>query len=348
MLCCLIAIGMPMAVFSQGLGLSQEQVTVEVRPLITKPNQPVSLKVVSYSTDINRAEVSLYVDGALIEQAVGLKEMSVDAPAVGETTAVRVVIKTIDQGTVTKNISLTPSQVDLLFEATNSYVPPMYLGKKLPAHEGGVRVAAIPYLVNSNGQKLDPKSLVYTWKVDDQVQGDVSGYGRDTFEFKGSPYYKTRSVSVQVESVDQALVAERTIDIPAFDPVARFYVEHPLWGTDLSQAIIAEEPLLLEVPEMEIRSVPFFVSDSQSRSAVTYDWRMNGEKMNTFGDRDIINLRAPAEGEGQARIDLKITHNEKLLQIAQSVFTVVFGEEAVRRAQENTSSGNTNFFGTSN
>ena len=55
---------------------------------------------------------------------------------------------------------MAPSQVDLVFEATNSYAPVMYQGKKLPAHEGGVQVVAVPYLVDENGRKLDEASLI--------------------------------------------------------------------------------------------------------------------------------------------------------------------------------------------
>ena len=166
------------------------------------------------------------------------------------------------------------------------------------------------------------------------------------FAFAGSPYYKTRNVTVQVESIDGERVAERTIELPAYDPVVRFYPEHPIWGTDLSEAIVADKPLLLNVPEMVVRSVPFFVSDSDSFAQVEYQWQMNGRPMATYGDRDILNLRAPESGEGTSRINLKVTHNGKLLQIAQSVFTVIFGEDAVREAQEVAGGDSTNYFGT--
>ena len=338
----------PMWVWAQGLGISNEQIALETRPQIIQPNQPVDITMVSYSTDINRAQVSLYVDGILIQQGVGLKQFSVDAPSVGDVVEVRIIVRTIDQGTITKTLVLNPSQVDLLYEATNSYAPTLYPGKRLPAHEGGVRVVAIPFMVDSTGRKLDPDTLVYTWKVDDQVQVNQSGYGRDTFEFKGSPYYRTRTVSVLVEAVDGLQVANRFIDIPAYDPVIRFYPEHPLWGVDLSDAIIADEPLLLEVPEMVVRSVPFFISDSDSAGLVTYQWNMNGQSMTTFGDRNIINLRAPSAGEGRAQVDLKINHSNKILQIAQSVFTVVFGEQAIERARANSPDNSPNFFGSSN
>ena len=330
---CILLFPFSMGVFAQSLGLSNEQVIMEVRPLIIQPNQSVSIKLVSYNTDINRAEVSFFVDNVLLEQGLGLKSFVVEAPRVGERREVRLLIRTINQGTVEKILDLVPAGVDLVYEATNSYAPVMYRGKRLPAHEGGVRVVAIPYFLNEQGQKLDPKTLIYTWEVDNRVVVDASGYGRNVFEFLGSPYYSIRTISVTVESVDQTLIASRVIDLPAFDPVARFYVEHPLWGTDLSRAIVAEEPFLLRVPEMVVRAVPFFISDQDSLSRVTYEWRMNGEILSTFGDRNIINLRAPDEGEGRSVINLKISHNERILQIAQSLFTVIFGSESVRQAQ---------------
>lgn len=342
-------ISAPVDLSAQAIGLSQEQVQLDIRPAITQPNQPVEISLTSNHTDLHRARVSLYQDGVLVEQGIGQTRFVVTAPPVGKRMELELVTETINRGIVRTPVTLAPAQVDLLYEAVNSHVPVLYQGKKLPAHEGGVRVVAMPYLVDELGRTLDPESLIYSWYIDEIPREDLSGFGQRSIVFAGSAYYRTESVAVEVRSVDGALVAQRTIEIPAFDPVVRFYEEHPLWGTDLSKALVAEEPLLLGVPEMTVRSVPYFVSDSQSVGLVDYQWQMNGQTMTTFGDRNIINLRAPESGEGQAQIDLEVTHTDKLLQIARSVFTVVFGETAVQRAREAQSGqGVTDFFGVGN
>lgn len=321
--------------------MANSEVTLKQRPQVVQANQNVDFEVVSYNTDINRAQVEVYLNDTLVSSGVGLKKFTVPAPGVGEQTRVRVVIRTVDSGTVEKYVTLRPSRVDLLYEATNSYAPPLYEGKKLPAHEGGVRVVAMPYFVNDDGVKIDTGSLVYSWEVDGQAQPSQSGYGRSIFEFKGSPYYTTREVKVRVETIDAVQVAERTIELPAYDPVVRFYQMHPVWGMDMSQAITAEESLVLNTSELAVQAAPFFVSDSDSREAVSYEWRMNGELLSPYGDRNIVNLRVPQEGSGESEVRLEVTHNNKILQIAKSLFRVRFGgseEESV--AQENRS-----FFG---
>ncbi len=341
-------------VSAQGVGTQAAGINLEVSPRIIQPLSPVQLELVSYSSDINRARTSLYVDGVLISQVLGQRIFTVDSPAIGQTRDVQIVIETRNNGTVTKNISLTPAQVDLVSEALDSYTPTLYAGKKLAGHNGSVSVAAIPYFVDASGRKIDPNSLVYTWYVSDKKQVNASGYGKQQFIFTGSPLYRTQTITVETETVDGSLLAKRTIELPAYDPVIRFYRDNPLWGLDLSQAITADESLVLDVPELEVRSVPYFFSDIQSNYALDYQWRMNGSEMQTFGDNNLINLRAPENQSGQARISLKISNNNEILQIAESVFNVIFGDSSAEtRGQggsgtsENNSSG-FNFFGTGN
>ena len=336
----------PGVLVAQSFGISQDQVQVDVRPAVIQPNFPVTFDVVSYSTDINRAYVAYYVDGVLVQDGIGLKNFSVDAPAVGQNMNVEIRVRTTGQGTVTKTYNIRPAQVDLLYEATNSYAPAMYQGKKLPAHQGGVRMVAIPYFIDSEGRRLSSDSLIYNWSIDGNPQVDSSGFGRDILEFEGPEYYRDRRVSVEVTNVDGNLVAEREIALPTYEPVIRFYRENPLWGTEFSAAITADSPLRLSAAETTIRSVPFFVSDASLYDVVDYQWTMNGAPTQVYGNRNLFNLRVPTSGSGTAQIELEIDHQQKLLQIAHSVFTVVFGTETDTGTTINTSGSN--FFGSSN
>ena len=336
-------------VHAQEFALSSGQVQLEMRPRIIQPQSPVSFEIVSYNTDINRAQSTVFLDGEIIERGVGLKNFTLQAPRVGESSNLEVIIETIDQGTVRKQVTLQPSQVDLLYETIDSHAYPLYPGKKLPAHEAPVRVVALAYFVNTDGSKIDPKSLIYNWKIDNQLQQQASGYGKNTFLFEGSTTYRTRTIAVEVSTVAADLIARREIEIPAYDPVIRFYQEHPLWGLDTSLAITAGEPLSLVVPEMAIRSVPFFVSNADSIVDVRYDWSMNGQPLSTFGDRNVVNLRSPDNASGRAEVRLSIAHQNKIFQAAESVFTVIFGnsDQPGGRARLG-GNESTNFFGTSN
>jgi hypothetical protein len=109
----------------------------------------------------------------------------------------------------------------------------------------------------------------------------------------------------------------------------------------MTSAITADESISLNGPEVAVRAAPFFMSDSQSRDAVSYEWRMNGEQLNPFGDRNVVNLRAPEGGSGESNIRLEITHSNKILQIARSLFTVQFNQGD----ESSGTRGDTNFFG---
>jgi len=308
------------------LGARDEDVIAALNPRVPQAGEQFTITLNSFVTDINRARVTFRVGGIVTAQGIGLKTQEFTTPQVGSTERIEITIETIDRGVLTKEIVLRPAQVDLVYEATNSYVPDGYKGKKLPAHFGGVRLIALPYFIDAAGNKIDSKSLVYTWHVGDQAQQQASGFGRDTFEYRGSAFYRTKDVHVEVSSVDRSLTASRNISIPAFDPVIRFYPVHPIWGLDLRQAINANEAYSLQ-QERLVEAAPFYFSDIEDERQTTFRWEMNGRPMQAFGDRKQVNLRAPDGLSGQARITLSINHESRILQIADAFFSVLFGQQ---------------------
>ena len=312
------------------LAINDDDISVRMDPLVPGAGQQFDLTVSSFIADVNRSRITYRENGVVVAQGIGLKQQSFKAPAIGGKTTISITVETLESGSYTKSIVLRPSHVDLLYEAVNSYVPKGYEGKKLPAHYGGVKVVAMPYFIDDAGRKLDPKSLVYRWYVGDKIQQQSSGYGRDVFYFEGSPFYRTREVRVEVSSVDYEFNTVRSIIIPAFDPVIRFYEVHPTQGLKLEKAINADEPYDLPY-ETLVEAAPYFFSDIDDESRTTFRWRLNNRPLLTFGDRKQVTLRAPEGETGRARIELKINHENKILQIADAFFNVLFG-----RSQQST------------
>ncbi len=88
---------------------------------------------------------------------------------------------------VTKDIPITPEDLDIIWQA-NSYVPPFYEGKALFPPVGTVSFVAMPGFIDSNGNPVNPKKLIYTWSQDTTVLGDKSGYGKNVLTVQGTHY----------------------------------------------------------------------------------------------------------------------------------------------------------------
>ena len=322
--------------------LTPQDLSVEISPEIPEPGDTITVDIKSFVTDLDRAQITWRLDGVEIAKAVGQTNISFTAGVVGKTHTISIIAVTSDAGTITKSVSFSPATVDLLWEAIDSYVPTLYKGKALNAHDSGVLVQALPYFINSQGQQVNPKSLIYTWKVNNKPQQSKSGFGKDTFSFAGPSLYRASEVSVDVESSDSDFRARRTINLSAQQPNILFYAQNPLLGERLVQPVSGGS-IVLEEDEVVVRAEPFFFSDINNRQEVDYEWKVDGRDIVTVGDRDIITLRRPEVGSGKSQISLEIKHIGKLLQFARESFTALFEDRAGDDARQN--AGDTNFFG---
>lgn len=335
---CIFLFALPLFAWAQ---LAPEDISLRVVPELPEPGQEVSLDIESYVTDLSRSQITWILDGNEIEKGVGEIEVTFNVGSVGTVHSLQVIAQTPDNGTIVKTISISPASVDLLWEAVDSYTPKLYKGKAQNAHDSGVIILAMPYFIDKSGNQINPKSLVYNWKVNNKPQQGASGFGKDSFTFSGPSLYRDSFITVDVESPDNAYRARRSINLSAQSPKVLFYTQNPLYGERLLDPI-AGGSLQLEEDELIIRAEPYFFSDINNSEVADYEWRIDGKKILTVGDRNLITLRRPEKGSGRSSVSLEIKHIGKLLQFARESFTALF-EEREERASAN--SGDTNFFG---
>jgi len=82
--------------------------------------------------------------------------------------------------------------------STNTYVPINYQGKALPSRGSRIEVVA-----NINSADINPKELFYNWFLDDHIQKESSGQGRQVFKFNIGERNKKRSVKVDVGNAEK-------------------------------------------------------------------------------------------------------------------------------------------------
>jgi hypothetical protein len=318
----------PQTLFAQtfeGLGTQSNALSVSVSPKRPGPNQPVTVTIESFSLDLNRSEISWFLNGKIQTENIGQKTFSFKTGGPGSISNILIVVKT-REGTVTEqSLNIRPATVDLIWEAV-SYTPPFYKGKALYPFQGTVKVVAIPNIVTQNGGLLDAKNLVYTWKVDGHPATDVSGYGKNFIFFNGGIPLKPTSVTVEVASLDQTYAAEGSTKFSPVQPQVIFYEDSPLLGTLYGKAMSKNTTLQNE--EIKITAVPYFAGTRNKEDGnLEYEWQMNNQIVQMFGNKSSLAFRQEKGevGMGMATVSLVVSNPKKIFQSAMAGLSLSFG-----------------------
>ncbi|MDE1875011.1 MAG: hypothetical protein KGH68_03030 [Patescibacteria group bacterium] len=305
--------------FAQSIPGISQPVTFTMTPPYPQPNSSVGVTAQSFSTDLNRASFSWYVDGKLVRQGTGI--MSITVPVETSDVTVSVNVDTVDIGTISNSMTIHPGSVALLWQ-TDGYTPPFYQGKALEAYGSTFKVTAVPDITDSNGVQISPKNLVYTWQENGNTDDAQSGYGKDSFIGKQSSYVSGKDqVIVDVSTVSRSAGAETAITISPMVPETLLYEDSPLYGILYNSAL--PSTLNLSTPEITLRAEPFDLSTSNPLSGLlTYDWTMNGVTVPAFQNKNEITLRSTGATGSESDVGLTIQHKTDVLQGGQASIAI--------------------------
>lgn len=290
-------------------------------PLNPGPNQSVTIRLSSYSTDINRADVTWSVNGKEVTKGKGIKMFTFTTGDLGTKSLVEALIITQDGLSALKSLTFYPASVELLVEP-ESYTPPFYRGKAYFPYQGQARIIAIPSFVDEEGKQIPPSNLVFDWKEKDRKLTDQSGVGRDTLEYKAGIPIRTGEISVEVSSLNQKYLAEKNISIEPREATAVLYEENPEYGVLYNRAL--NESIKLEKGEIAIFAVPYYFNIyDPNDSSLKYDWNLNGNSIKTSGNGII--LKKPTSGGGQANLSLQLSNTVDIFQFASLSLNINFG-----------------------
>lgn len=305
-----------------GLG---EVISFDVTPENPRPGQVVTIDIESFSVDLDRADSIVWlINNEVVSRGAGVKQMQFEAGQLGSKSVIDAVVRGTNMGTISESITIRPTEVDLLWEA-DTYTPPFYSGKALPSSDAEITVTAIPQFITSNGNKLKPSELIFTWKEDGKVLGRSSGRGKDTLKITGPRIFNSTLIQAEVASLGGTLQGKGFAQIFAVSPKIVFYENDSILGMRYESAI--KDNFILSEKEIKITAHPYFFSgDRRVRSDFDYNWTVNGSSVSSSpDDRSSIVLRQVGEGEGSAAVALSIQSIDKILQIARESFSVIFG-----------------------
>ncbi len=297
-----------------------EPVTFQTSPSYPKPQSTVTVRAVSNNTDLNRATFTWYVNGKVFKRGTGITEISAETGAAGSTLTVSVEVDTIDIGTLTKETSFKPADVTLVWQS-DGYTPPFYKGKALELYGSGFRVVAIPEFF-VGGKRVDPKTVIYTWKKNGTADGSQSGYGKNVLISSQSSYVRGGdTITVEASTVDGTLRASKSITISPQTVDIVFYEDSPLYGVLYEKAL--KQSYTLATEELTLRAEPYSLSTKDLTSnLVPINWSINGQTVENFKNKQSITLRTTNSQGGRSVIGFDVSHTERILQGGNASITL--------------------------
>lgn len=298
-------------------------IAVDIIPEVPGPNQNVKMSISSYATNLNKASVSWTVDGKQLSSGTGKTTFSFTTGDVGSKTEIGIAIVVEEGGRVDKIVTIQPSQVDMLWEASESYVPPFYKGKALPVQESKVKVVAFP--VEKDGS-IVPSTKVYNWKKNYVVDQSNSGYGKNAFIVKNSYLDQGDTVSLTVSSQSGSGSAG-VLSLNYTKPLILVYEKNPSYGLRLNKLL--NNGISIGNGEITVSAQPFYFSEykkSTTEKNMTYKWNINGKPVTPPGKPNILTLRGSTES-GLATVSIGITNINTLFQEAKQSFGVTIGNK---------------------
>lgn len=290
-------------------------VSIDVVPRVPGPQENVTVSISSFLVDLDSAGTVWKVNGVTKLNGYGIKKFSVTTGAVGTTTTIDVQITPPSSQTFTQTVVLKPAEADILWEATDSYVPSFYRGKALPSSEGLINVVAMPNIKNKDA------SLVYRWTRNSQPSLDGSGYGKSSYTFKTSYLNRNEKVILEIAAPDGTYQAKKDVTITAGSPQIVFYAKKPLEGTDYAHALQDNFPM--KTSEITLVAEPYFFStQSKDSTQIDYTWKLNNQTITIPGKKSELIVRKEANSSGISRIDLAIESGSKLFQLAKAALLI--------------------------
>ncbi len=306
--------------FKQGVSFAEIQIQASDIDVKTMPENPspfddVTITLSSYAMDINSADIEWLENGKTILEGIGKTSYAFKAGSANSIDSFTVKITPGNSiKTITKQISINPSEIDMLWEAVDAYTPPFYKGKALPSQEGVIKVTAVPNTSTLKG--VSTKNMVYVWKVNHNVVSNASGYGKNTYIFKNDYLNNTEYVSVQASSPNGNFSSANSTDINIVSPNIIFYQKSVDAGIMYENALNDQSTLAGD--EMTLVAEPYFLT-MKNNDQLNYNWKINSDSISTPKNPRELTVRPESHG-GYATISLSIENLNKLFQsVAQTL-----------------------------
>ena len=309
---------------AQGFQLySADDILVETVPEIPGPNELVRININSFSFNLNNYYVAWFRNGNQEAAGFGTRDFQFRTGDAGDITDITIVVEFENQ-VFRKELRFAPSQVDLLWEATDAYTPPFYRGKALPLKQGSVKVTAIPETLLI--EPSDAPNLIYYWDRNFQRQVAGSGFGKQSFEFTTDILGVSDRITVTSNDRRENSFATSTIEIPfeEFEPKILFYEINENDRLMTNRALNTNN--LINSDTIKLSFHPLHMSTVADNFVDLFvNWSLNNRSQPPQDFAQQNELFVTTQGEsGEINIKLGLEGIEKLLQESNSDIQLFF------------------------
>ena len=297
-------------------------VDIQLDSAYPRPGQSVEVSIESYSFDLNSSSVVWTVGGKVVEQGVGIVKIKVTSPQIGKKLEVRAGIKGADGREVQKSITIQTSSIDIIWESSG-YTPPFFPGKLPFYYQNSLKLTAIPHLSTNGVSEIDPKTLVYSWKLGGKFIDDGQGYGKQSVTIPADDLPKDLDITVDVTSRDQTLHTASGIRITPSEQELLFYEEDSLYGVLFNKSLTGRN--FLKNAEMKVLAVPYGFNILNKN--ISYTWSINNIEQPDLIKNRSITIRTKGDRDGSSSINLDLRNQDDILQGARGGFEVYFSKK---------------------
>ncbi len=302
--------------------INSADILMNINPLNPSPNQNVTVTLSSYALDLNKANIAWSLNNQEKIVGIGKKVFSFTTEAVGVVVAIEARINTFDGQSVVKRALITPAEVDMLWQAVDSYAPPFYRGKTFVSSEGNFKVVALPNL-NTVGGKANANNLSYGWRKDDNAQSEASGWGKNYLLIKNSYLDRDNSAEVTVSDISGGANATGSITLQTSAPKIIFYRYDPALGIRYEKAL-GDGAVINKNGETIVAEPYFFSAKDINFSELDFTWSINDSAIATPSSKNILSIKPEGGKSGTALIKVAINNARTLFQSLEKEINVSF------------------------
>ncbi len=288
-----------------------EDISISLYPNNPKPGQIVSATVESFGVDLSRTSISWYYGDKLIASGTGKTEVKITSPGFGQKLPllVRVFGGSINSET---SIVISSSELDVIWEAVDSYTHPFYKGKSLASVGSKIKAVAMPSVGGL-------KNLSYSWSHNGTVLKGLSGTNKDSITIKTDALSGNESFSVNVsggtfEGENSVSLTLRYPDVVLY-PKSNGFIDYANGFSSL---------IPLNTEGVTLRAEPYNINVNKSILG-SLDIKFNIEGQIFEGE--ILPQELPIakpDNSGQSSLEISVSSIKEKLQTIKKTFTLSF------------------------
>ena len=293
--------------------------TISVDPAYPGPGQRVTLTAQSPLFDLSASDIEWTVNGSPAGSGTSITTV---LKAAGSVSTVGVSVSG-PSGSDSTEVSIAPTSMDLLFEAS-TYVPPLYLGRALPSSGSAIRVLAVPHFIRPDGSSIPSSDIIFTWKNNGATLASLSGIGENSAVIPAAILFGSDAITVDARSFDGSLSGEASLSVRTQDPQLLLYEVSPLFGVMYHRAMgqigTASES------ESSFAAIPYLANArGPNDSRLAYDWSVNGASI-AADAQNPNEVTIAAQGPETAQIDLSISNPSDPFVSASGEWNISFAQ----------------------